>query len=127
MLIERGPFPGSKNMYGGVVYPRILDALIPHWWEEAPVQRWITRRSTMIITDEQAVTVDYRSEAWGRPPYNGATAYRPDFDHWLADHAEAAGAELVCSTTVTGLLRERRPGGRRAHRPARRRPARPTW
>ncbi|MBK5333448.1 MAG: FAD-dependent oxidoreductase, partial [Ilumatobacteraceae bacterium] len=27
LLLERGPFPGSKNMYGGVVYPRILDDL----------------------------------------------------------------------------------------------------
>ena len=41
-----------------------------------------------------------------QPPYNGATAYRPDFDHWLAGKAEAAGAELVCSTTATGLLRD---------------------
>jgi electron transfer flavoprotein-quinone oxidoreductase len=30
-LLERGPFPGSKNMYGGVVYGRILDTLIPGW------------------------------------------------------------------------------------------------
>ena len=105
VLLERGPFPGSKNMYGGVVYPRILDALVPEWWTEAPVQRWVTRRSTMVLTDTKALTVDFRNEAWGAPPYNGATAYRPDFDHWLAGHAEAAGAQLICSTTVTGLLR----------------------
>jgi electron transfer flavoprotein-quinone oxidoreductase len=106
VLLERGPFPGSKNMYGGVVYPRILDALIPEWWAEAPVQRWVTRRSTMVLTDTKALTIDFRNEAWGAPPYNGATAYRPDFDHWLAGHAEAAGAQLICSTTVTGLLRD---------------------
>ena len=106
LLLERGPFPGSKNMYGGVVYPRILDGLHPEWWEEAPVQRWVTRRSTMVLTDSQAMTVDIRSAAWGRPPYNGATAYRPDFDHWLAAKAEADGADVLCSTTVTGLLRE---------------------
>ena len=105
ILLERGPFPGSKNMYGGVVYPRILDAIVPEWWLEAPVQRWITRRSTMLLTDTQALTVDFRSDAWGAPPYNGVTAYRPDFDHWLAGKAEAAGAQLVCSTTVTGLIR----------------------
>ena len=29
VLLERGPFPGAKNMYGGVVYGRILDTLIP--------------------------------------------------------------------------------------------------
>ena len=106
VLLERGPFPGSKNMYGGVVYPRILDELIPNWWDEAPIQRWVTRRSTMLLTETQALTVDFRTEAWGKAPYNGATAYRPDFDHWLAGHAEAAGAQLLTSTTVTGLLRD---------------------
>jgi electron transfer flavoprotein-quinone oxidoreductase len=106
LLIERGPFAGSKNMYGGVVYPRILDELIPEWWNEAPIQRWVTRRSTMIMTPEQALTIDFRSQNWGRPPYNGATAYRPDFDHWLAGKAEEAGARLLCSTVVTGLLRD---------------------
>ena len=106
VLLERGPFPGSKNMYGGVIYGRILDGLIPRWWEEAPIQRWVTRRSTMITTGTQALTIDYRTEAWGEAPYNGATAYRPDFDNWLAQHAVDAGAQLVCSTTATGLLRD---------------------
>jgi electron transfer flavoprotein-quinone oxidoreductase len=106
VLLERGPFAGSKNMYGGVVYPRILDGLHAEWWKEAPIQRWVTRRSTMLLTDTQALTVDFRSSNWGRPPYNGATAYRPDWDHWLADKAVAEGARLVCSTTATGLLRD---------------------
>jgi electron transfer flavoprotein-quinone oxidoreductase len=106
ILLERGPFPGSKNMYGGVVYPRILDELIPSWWETAPVQRWVVKRSTMLLSDTGALNVDFRANSWGEPPYNGATAYRPDFDNWLANHAVEAGARLVCSTTVTGLLRD---------------------
>jgi electron transfer flavoprotein-quinone oxidoreductase len=105
-LLERGPFPGAKNMFGGVIYGRILDHLVPEWWEQAPIQRWVTRRSTMILTDDQAVSFDVRSAAWGRPPYNGATAFRPDFDRWLAGLAADAGATLVCSTTATGLLRD---------------------
>ena len=106
VLIERGPFPGSKNMYGGVIYPRILDELIPHWFETAPIQRWVVRRSTMVLSDTGALNIDYRSNAWGQAPYNGATAYRPDFDNWIAQQAVAAGADLICSTTVTGLLRD---------------------
>lgn len=106
VLIERGPFPGSKNMYGGVIYPRILDELIPDWYEHAPIQRWVVRRSTMLLSDTGALNIDYRSNTWGQAPYNGATAYRPDFDNWLAQQAVAAGAELICSTTVTGLLRD---------------------
>lgn len=106
LLVERGPFPGAKNMYGGVIYPRVLDLLLPGWWDEIPIQRWVTRRATMITTDTQALTVDYRTQAWGEAPYNGATAYRPDIDQWLAGKAEAAGATVLCATTVTGLLRD---------------------
>ncbi|MCU1344401.1 MAG: dependent oxidoreductase [Acidimicrobiia bacterium] len=105
-LLERGPFPGSKNMYGGVVYGRVLDQLIPNWWDEIPVQRWVTRRATMVLTDQQALTIDFRTERWGEAPYNGCTTLRPEFDSWLADKAVAAGATLITSTTVTSLRRD---------------------
>ncbi len=106
ILIERGPFPGSKNMYGGVIYGRIIDQLIPNWWEEAPIQRWVVRRGTMLATETQSVTIDVRTTAWGEAPYNGATALRPEFDNWFAQKAVDAGATLVTSTTVTGLITE---------------------
>ncbi len=106
ILLERGPFPGAKNMYGGVIYPRILDGLHPNWWETMPIQRWVTRRSTMVLTPSRALTIDYRTEAWAAPPYNGATAYRPDVDHWLAERAVEAGARLVTATTAVELWRD---------------------
>ncbi len=105
-LVERGPFPGSKNMYGGVVYGRILDELLPRWWEEIPVQRWVTRRVTMMLTDHQSLALDFRTTAWGEAPYNGCTTLRPEFDAWLAGKAEDAGATLICSTTAVGLRRD---------------------
>jgi electron transfer flavoprotein-quinone oxidoreductase len=108
VLLERGPFPGSKNVYGGVVYGRVLDEVIPRWWEEVPVQRWVVRRSTMMLTGTQALSVDLRTQAWGEAPYNGMTVYRSDFDGWLAGHAVAAGARLLTSTVATGLLRDER-------------------
>lgn len=104
VLIERGPFPGSKNVFGGVVYGRIMDGLVPGWYDQMPVERWITRRGTMMLDGDRALTVDFRSGTWGRAPYNGATVYRADFDAWLADQATAAGATLVCDTVVTGLI-----------------------
>jgi electron transfer flavoprotein-quinone oxidoreductase len=106
VLLERGPFPGSKNVYGGVVYGRILDQVVPRWWEEVPVERWVVRRSTMVMTPEQALTVDFRSSAWGAPPYNGMTTYRARFDAWLAGKAVDAGARLLTSTVATALLRD---------------------
>lgn len=105
-LLERGSYPGSKNMYGGVIYPRVLDGLLPNWREDMPVQRWVTRRATMVMTETQSLTLDYRTSAWGSPPYNGATSFRPELDRWLAGKAVEAGAVLVEATTATGLLRD---------------------
>jgi electron transfer flavoprotein-quinone oxidoreductase len=118
-LLERGPFPGSKNMYGGVTYPSVLNELLPGFWEELPVQRWITRRSTMVATESQSVTVDVQAADWGVPPYNGATTLRSELDPWLAGKAVGAGAVLVTSTTATALLRgpDGRVAGVRTDRP----------
>ncbi|MGH9304816.1 MAG: FAD-dependent oxidoreductase [Acidimicrobiales bacterium] len=124
-LVERGPFPGSKNLFGGVIYPRVLDGLVPTWRSEAPFERVVTRRATMVLTDSQSLSVDFRSTAWGQEPYNGMTATRARFDSWLAGKAVEAGAVLLESTTVTGLLREARGGavvGVRTDRPGGYRP-----
>ncbi|MHB1987470.1 MAG: FAD-dependent oxidoreductase [Acidimicrobiales bacterium] len=118
-LLERGPFAGSKNLYGGVVYGRVLDGLLPDWLDQAPIERWVTRRVTMVLTGTQSLSVDFRTSAWASPPHNGATALRPEFDAWLAARAEGEGATLVCSTTATGLLRDASGGvtGVRTDRP----------
>jgi electron transfer flavoprotein-quinone oxidoreductase len=60
----------------------------------------------MLMTPTQALTIDFRTSAWDRPPYNGMTTYRGDFDSWLAAKAVSAGARLVTSTVVTSLLRD---------------------
>lgn len=108
IVVERGPFPGSKNVYGGVVYGRVLDAIVPRWWEEVPVERWVVRRSTMMMTPTQSLSVDFRTQAWGEAPYNGMTTVRAHFDGWLAGKATEAGARLVTSTVATGLVRDGR-------------------
>ncbi|MHB8243941.1 MAG: FAD-dependent oxidoreductase [Acidimicrobiales bacterium] len=109
-LLERGPFPGSKNLFGGVIYGRVLDDVLPSWTDQAPLERWVTRRVTMVLTKTQSLAVDFRSASWGKEPYNGATALRPDFDAWLAGQAEREGAQLVTATTAVGLVRD--PSGR---------------
>ncbi|MGO8874072.1 MAG: FAD-dependent oxidoreductase [Acidimicrobiales bacterium] len=106
VVVERGPFPGSKNVYGGVVYGRVLDEVVPDWWEEVPVERWVVRRATMMMTGTQSLSVDYRTDAWGTAPFNGMTIYRSHFDSWWAAKATASGAHLLTSTVATGLVRD---------------------
>lgn len=105
-LLERGPYPGSKNLYGGVVYARVLDDLLPGWTDEAPLERWVSRRVTMVLTETQSLAIDFRTASWAKAPYNGATALRPEFDAYLARKAEEAGATVICSTTATSLIRD---------------------
>src|SRR5258708_13956500 len=39
-LIERGEYPGAKNVSGAALYsPNLLADPLPEYWEEAPVER----------------------------------------------------------------------------------------
>jgi len=109
LLIERGEYPGAKNVSGAVFYgSAILNELIPGWWEQAPVERHVCRRELVLMSPSTAVSLDFRSAAPGyaEPPYNGFTILRPKFDRWFAQQAEAAGAFLLTSTVVDDLLYE---------------------
>ncbi len=109
LLIERGEYPGAKNVSGAVFYgSAILNQLIPEWWTQAPVERHVSRRELVLMSPDTAVSLDFRSVAPGyaEPPYNGFTILRPKFDRWFAAQAEAAGAFLLTSTVVDDVIRD---------------------
>src|SRR2546429_489098 len=104
-LIERGEYAGAKNVSGAALYaPGLLADLLPNYWEEAPVERYLTRRVVTFLGQESALAIDFRTNHFAQPPYNGFTLLRPKFDRWLAGKAEAAGALLITSTVVDDLL-----------------------
>lgn len=104
-LIERGAYPGAKNVSGAAFYgTRILDAILPRFWEEAPVQRYIVRRVIRFLSGDAAFSLDFQSERFGVPPYLGLILLRPQFDRWYAEKAREAGAVLLTSTVVDDLL-----------------------
>jgi electron transfer flavoprotein-quinone oxidoreductase len=107
-LIERGEYAGAKNVSGAALYaPGLLAELLPNYWEEAPVERFLTRRVISLLGQESALSIDFRTNHFAQPPYNGFTIIRPKFDRWLADRAQQAGATLITSTVVDDLLYER--------------------
>jgi electron transfer flavoprotein-quinone oxidoreductase len=108
-LLERGAYPGAKNLFGGMVYSLELARHFPHFVDAAPIERPVTRHATYLLGEGRSLNVDFASEPFGAAPYNGFTAYRSRFDRWLAEEAQAAGALLVPSTVVDALLIE---GGR---------------
>ncbi len=107
-LIERGEYAGAKNVSGAALYaPGLLADLLPNFWEEAPVERFLTRRVISLLGQESALSIDFRTNHFAQPPYNGFTILRPRFDRWLAEKAQEAGAALITSTVVDDLLYER--------------------
>jgi electron transfer flavoprotein-quinone oxidoreductase len=104
-LIERGEFPGAKNIFGGVLYRKQLEDLIPEFWKEAPLERTIVEQRLWILGNDSVVTLGHRNDKYKDPP-NCWTALRVKFDQWFAGKAEQAGAIPIYETVVTELLRE---------------------
>ncbi len=104
VVIERGEFPGSKNVMGGVLYTQATAKLVPEFWQEAPLERPVIEQRYAFLSGDNAVSAGYRSPAWAEPPYNAHTVLRAKFDRWLAKKAEAEGVLFITETVVEDLL-----------------------
>lgn len=108
VLIERGPYPGSKNVSGGLIYTEILNQVHPGFWEEAPVERPIAAHDIVLLGRDASVSLGFWKETQAPTglPYNAYSVLRAKFDPWLAGKAEDAGATLVTGVTVDELVAE---------------------
>lgn len=94
LLIEKGEFPGSKNVSGGVLWGSDLAKLVPNYWEEdAGWDRFINHRRLTFMDDQSTFSVDFKSTHFNETPYTGVVVLRSKFDRWLADKVEEAIAE----------------------------------
>ena len=108
VVLERGEFPGSKNVIGGVLYIKTLNDILPGFWKEAPLERNVVEHSYCLMGRKDFSTIKYRRTGPVETP-NGFTVLRSKFDRWYAKKAEDAGATMIMKTNVTDLLQE---GGR---------------
>jgi electron transfer flavoprotein-quinone oxidoreductase len=106
LLIERGEFPGSKNVMGGILYRKQLEEIIPEFWNEAPIERPVVEQRFWFLDKESMVTTSYKGLEWGKEPYNNFTVLRAKFDKWFADKAVEQGALLINETVVTECIVE---------------------
>ena len=104
IVLERGEYPGSKNMFGGVLYCKGLEELIPGFWKDAPVERPVTRWALSFLTPDASMSMEFKDTKFGTPPYNAFTVSRAKFDRWYAGKAEEVGVTLVTETLVEDLL-----------------------
>jgi electron transfer flavoprotein-quinone oxidoreductase len=106
LLIERGEYPGSKNVMGGVLYRKQMEELIPEFWKEAPLERPVIEQRFWMMDQESVLQFGYKGLEWAKEPYNNFTVLRAQFDQWFAKKAVEAGALLINETVVTECLVE---------------------
>jgi len=104
-VFERGEYPGSKNLFGGILYSTVLNKLIPNFREDAPVERHITKRRYSILSKNSEMAVEFDFEDFNHSPFNNSfTVLRAKFDRWFAQKAEEAGAVIFTETVVDDFI-----------------------
>ncbi len=104
LVVERGKFAGAKNMWGGAFFGPDLNELLPGFWEEAPVERYVARRRISLLSDESSLSIDFSTPKFSQPPYNGFTLLRSKFDRWLVTKVQQAGAIVATGLHADGLI-----------------------
>jgi len=104
LVVERGDFPGSKNVTGGRLYLHPVRRFFPPIWEEAPLERHVTKERLIAMEEGSSVTIELTSERFREKPYHSHTILRAKFDPWFAEKATEKGALIVPKNRVDDLL-----------------------
>jgi electron transfer flavoprotein-quinone oxidoreductase len=116
LLLERGEYPGAKNMFGGMMaYCPAPEQLVPDFWKRAPWERAVTKRILSITSEGSTTSLAFQANSASDRPSVGAgstsdrsltgfTLFRPQFDRWYAEQAVSAGVTLLTECRVQGLV-----------------------
>ena len=92
LVIEKSGEIGNHAISGAVMDPRALDELIPNWRDDAPVEAAVGRDELWFLTKGGKIKAPITP-----PPLNNHGKYVASLQKivkWLADKAEAAGAQV---------------------------------
>lgn len=107
VVLERGDYPGSKNLFGGILFSTVLNKIIPNFWDFAPVERHVLRRKFGFISQDNEISLELRSEKFNQPPFNNSfVVLRSKFDKWFATEAEKEGAQIFSGITVDNFIEQ---------------------
>lgn len=101
VLIERGKFSGSKNVFGGAIYAQPTREIFPDFEQNAPLERKNIEHKYALLGEEDATVISYKKRHENPVSY---TVIRGKFDRWMADEAKKAGVILVEETVVRELI-----------------------
>ena len=103
IVIERGTFAGSKNVFGGAIYTESVKEIFPDFEQSAPLERKNIEHKFAILGEDDSTVVSYRKTPETPVSY---TVMRGKFDRWMAEEAKKEGVILVEETVVRELIVE---------------------
>ena len=104
VLVERGSFAGSKNMYGGVIYSHAAKELFPDFENSAPIERFVTKHSYVLLSDGGSTTeISYKNPEHNK---NAFVSIRAKWDRWCVEQAIKEGVYFAPDTLVRELIVE---------------------
>jgi electron transfer flavoprotein-quinone oxidoreductase len=106
LVVERGDYPGSKNVTGGRLYLEPVRPYLPDLWDEAPLERGVVKERLTMVSPSASTTVEVSSERFRQPHCPSYTLLHSTFDRWLADQAAERGAFIIPGYKVDDLLVE---------------------
>ncbi len=106
LVLERGDYPGAKNVTGGRLYVNPVRTYFPDLWKDAPWERHIVQEGLSLMANERSLAIDYRGRELREEPHQSYSVLRSKFDRWLAEQAESKGAMLLSKTRVDDVIRE---------------------
>jgi electron transfer flavoprotein-quinone oxidoreductase len=105
IVVERGDFPGSKNVTGGRLYLNPVRPYFPaDFWNDAPFERAVVKEKLSMLSEHAATTVEFSSDRFRAEPRPSHTLLRAKFDQWLADKARDKGALIIPKNKVDDLI-----------------------
>jgi electron transfer flavoprotein-quinone oxidoreductase len=105
IVVERGDFPGSKNVTGGRLYTMPIREMVGDMLEGAPFERKIVRERWSLLGDGNSIGIDLTSERF-RKEEHSFSILRATFDRWLADRLMEKGVFVIPKYRVDDLLWE---------------------
>lgn len=107
MLVERGDYCGAKNMTGGRLYGHSLEKVIPNFAEEAPLERTVIKEKISMMSEDSSFDFLLNSKKLAKDKEKASyTVLRAEFDQWLAEKAEEAGANIIPGILVEQLIQD---------------------
>ena len=85
ILIERGKFSGSKNVFGGAIYTQPTKEIFPDFEQNAPLERKNIEHKYAILGESDATVISHKKKTEDIVSY---TVVRGKFDRWMADEAK---------------------------------------